>query len=249
MSMITQYNCNSILVVAAHVGDFVWRCGGTIAKYARQGVHVRVVTLSEGIRGEANDYWKRNDANTEDGKALRIREATAAAKCLLVDSFECWAVEDYPIELRKDHVEKLAHIIRGERPDIIITHDEKDRFNPDHGYTHDFVQKACACSSGKGFIDGLESGPRQIPIFCFEPHITEINGFFPMLYVDISDVFDLKCEAMNAFKSQPGMYDTYVCKAEMRGSEAAGRAGRKNCKYAEAFALATPIGASGGFVW
>ncbi|PWM21249.1 MAG: PIG-L domain-containing protein, partial [Oscillospiraceae bacterium] len=32
-----------MMVVAAHMGDFVWRCGGSIAKYAQEGNEVLVL--------------------------------------------------------------------------------------------------------------------------------------------------------------------------------------------------------------
>lgn len=45
-----------MLVVAAHIGDYLWRCGGSIAKYVAEGTEVKVIILSDGLRGEANDY-------------------------------------------------------------------------------------------------------------------------------------------------------------------------------------------------
>ena len=41
-----------VLVVSAHAADYVWRSGGTIAKYIKHGAEVHVVVLSFGIRGE-----------------------------------------------------------------------------------------------------------------------------------------------------------------------------------------------------
>ena len=41
-----------VLVVSAHAADYVWRAGGTIAKYIKHGAEVHVVVLSFGIRGE-----------------------------------------------------------------------------------------------------------------------------------------------------------------------------------------------------
>ena len=39
-----------VLVVSAHAADYVWRSGGTIAKYIKHGADVHVVVLSFGIR-------------------------------------------------------------------------------------------------------------------------------------------------------------------------------------------------------
>lgn len=38
------------LVISAHAGDFVWRCGGAIALHAERGYDVTVVCLSFGER-------------------------------------------------------------------------------------------------------------------------------------------------------------------------------------------------------
>ena len=48
-----------MMVIAAHIGDFVWRCGGAIAKNIQEGNAVRLVVLSDGIRGECNNYFKQ----------------------------------------------------------------------------------------------------------------------------------------------------------------------------------------------
>lgn len=86
-------------------------------------------------------------------------------------------------------------------------------------------------------------------IFGFEPHNTELCGFKPGIYVDITAQIEKKQAAMRVFQSQPSMYHAYMRKAEIRGSEAAARCGCKGCRYAEAFTLGGPIGASGRFVW
>lgn len=238
-----------ILVVAAHAGDYVWRCGGTIAKYAVEGSIVKIVVLSDGLRGEANSYWRSEGANEKEGSVQRRAESTEAAHILGVEDIEFWGLRDYPMEMDCSNIERLAHICREFRPDFIVTHDAYDAFNPDHNITSDLVRKSCATASGAGFRDGCATTKRQIPIFGFEPHLTEISGFRPTEYVDISETFQLKCQAMRVYASQPSMYETYVRKAETRGAEAAVRGGRSQCKYAEAFSIYQPIAASGRFVW
>ena len=71
-----------MLVVAAHIGDYLWRCGGSIAKYVAEGTDVKVIILSDGLRGEANDYWKREDATMEGAKEVRRSECLRAAEIL-----------------------------------------------------------------------------------------------------------------------------------------------------------------------
>ena len=239
----------AILVVAAHAGDFVWRCGGTIAKYTARGSRVRILILSDGLRGEANDYWKRECATEEEGRTLRRAEATKAADLLGTQDIVFYGLADYPIEIGTDMIEEIGHQIRAFRPDVILTHASFDAFNPDHNEVHAAVRKACAAASGAGFPDSNPVGPRQIPLFGFEPQMTEISEFEPSVYVDISDAFAVKEEAMYIFATQPGMFRTYVRKAETRGAEDALRGSRPGCRYAECFESYQPIGSSGDLVW
>lgn len=50
---------DKILVVSAHAMDYLWRCGGTIARYAGEGCQVKVVDLTYGENGESNPIWKK----------------------------------------------------------------------------------------------------------------------------------------------------------------------------------------------
>jgi 4-oxalomesaconate hydratase len=75
----------NLLVVSAHAADFVWRAGGTIAKYVKYGANVALVILSYGVRGESNDLWNVEGQTTDNvkksgGVRLRPREYILASK-------------------------------------------------------------------------------------------------------------------------------------------------------------------------
>ena len=86
-----------VLVVSAHAADYVWRSGGTIAKYIKHGAEVHVIVLSFGVRGESNDLWKKDGATYESVKAERFAETQAAAKILGIEHIEFWDLPDYPM--------------------------------------------------------------------------------------------------------------------------------------------------------
>jgi len=238
-----------MLVVAAHMGDFIWRCGGSIAKYSELGDEVHIVVLSYGSRGESKDYWEKGGGTIEECNRVRREEGEKAAQILGATSITFCEYEDYPMSIDKEGIENLATIFRKVRPDFILTHDkEDDVFNPDHNLTRQSVMTAYQTASGAGYIDGYEVSPRQTPIFGFEPHNTEICNFKPKVYIDISDVMDKKIEAMRVCQSQKGMCDQYIRKAEIRASQCATRGG-KSCAYSEAFSNFTPISEFGYFVW
>ncbi len=238
-----------MMVIAAHIGDFVWRCGGAIAKNIQEGNAVRLVVLSDGIRGECNNYFKQPGATLEAGKKQRLEEGKLAAARLGVTDFVFFDYSDYPLDLTAARIEQLAHCIREFRPDFIVTHDTWDAYNPDHDMTCDFAHKAYMCATGAGFQDGLKPVKRQVPFFGFEPHQTEACRFYPAQYVDITDVMDIKREAMKVYASQPSMYAHYVTKAELRASEVRYWSRRPDCKYAEAFATERPCTDSGNFTY
>lgn len=239
-----------MLVVAAHLGDFIWRSGGVIAKYAQAGHEVHVIVLTYGLRGESKEYWKRPGATLEDGMKVRREEGLEVAKILGVTGIEFCEYGDYPLQMTDERIEALAIRIRQIRPDFIITHDkEMDLYNPDHNLTSQAVMKAYSIASAYGaYYEGTQVAPRQTPIFGYEPHNTEACNFKPMIFIDISDVIDTKIAAMEAVKSQQGMTAQYVRKAEVRASQC-GIRGNKPCKYAEAFTMFGPIFTQEFFVW
>ena len=76
-------NVDRILVVSAHALDYLWRCGGTIARYAETGNDVKVIDLTCGERGESNAIWNKQPGITEEKVAgLRKMEAEHAASLL-----------------------------------------------------------------------------------------------------------------------------------------------------------------------
>lgn len=241
----------TMLVIAAHMGDFVWRSGGSIAKYAQEGHDVYVIVMSYGARGESKDYWKTPNANLEDCKKTRRREGEAAARILGVKQIIFYEYEDYPLSMDVARYERLATDIRRIRPDFILTHDrEDDVFNPDHNLVSRSVMQAYQIASGAGaFCEGEPVSPRQTPMFGFEPHNTEICNFKPWIYIDITEYFEKKAEAMAVCQSQKGMAVHYKRKAELRAAQCAGRGNNAGCKYAEAFSSYGPIAAYGYFVW
>ena len=55
-----------VMVFSAHALDFLWREGGMIARYVKEGCPVKVICASYGARGESNDIWKKNPGITEE---------------------------------------------------------------------------------------------------------------------------------------------------------------------------------------
>lgn len=237
-----------MLVVSAHPGDVLWRCSGAIAKHVQLGGEVDIVVVTFGTGGEANELLK-SGMSIAEAKALRTRDITHAAEILGVSRIELWDMQDYRFEITQDKIIKLAKFMRESKPDLILTHHGVDILNPDHGKMLEYVNMSLEVATGHGVeIEGTEPGLDRAPIFCFEPHDSESNGFVPNLFVDISDVIEIKKAAMATFELKKPLAESYVERARYRAVNARSF-GRKGCKYAEAYQAIYPIAQDGFFVY
>jgi 4-oxalomesaconate hydratase len=224
-----------MLVISAHAADYVWRAGGTIATYIEGGADVKVVVLSFGVRGESNDLWKGEGQTTEKVAIFRKTETLAAAGILGISDIEFWNFEDYPMELGRDRLDRLATTVRRFNPDLVLTHGPKDAFNPDHERVSAAVFEACVISNSAGAqYEGLPA-TRQMAIFGFEPHQSEISEFRPGTIIDISATFEKKKQAMACFKAQKHLIEYYTMRGEMRGNHARRISGNQTYTAAECF--------------
>lgn len=224
-----------MLVISAHAADYVWRSGGTIAKYIKEGAEVSVVCLSLGIRGESNDLWKQPGITHNEVGAIRRGETEAAARILGIADFELWNLEDYPIKVTSELEERLVVKIREVQPDLILTHDRFDIMNPDHNLVSDLVFRCSVMSNSNGVRIGETKTTKQMKIFGFEPHQTELSNYKPGSIIDITDTYEQKVEAMNCFKAQGHLIEYYKQRAFMRGNHARRLSGENSYKYAETF--------------
>jgi len=227
-----------LLVVGAHAADFVWRAGGAIAVTTAVGGTARVISLSYGERGESGELWKDPAQTLENVKRIRHEEAERAATALGAD-FRCLDLGDYPLDLDRIALERLADEIREFRPDAIVTHTDRDPFNPDHAAAFFAVERARALASGAGVPSGFETIPPP-DFYLFEPHQPELCNFTPNTFVDITSVIGRKQEAMAAMASQQYLQTYYGQRAEQRGNHARRASGSSSVKYAEAFQRVLP---------
>lgn len=230
----------NLLIVSAHAADFVWRGGGTIAKYVKYGANVTLVILSYGARGESNDLWKIKGQTVENVKAIRQGEIEEAAKCLGVKNYEIWDYQDYHMHINEERMGKLVRKIREVKPHYILSHGPTDAFNPDHESVYKYVFDASVLSTSSGVeLEGTTTA-KQAQLFGFEPHQSEISNFKPEIIIDITETFEQKQAAMNCFKAQPHLIEYYGLKAKLRGNHARRCSGNNDYKYAEAFSRSFP---------
>lgn len=228
-----------IIVVSAHAMDFLWRCSGAMAQYARQGAPVKVVCLSYGERGESNPVWKENPGITEqEVKQIKKVEAEKAAAILGVE-IEFMDFGDHPMESTRERIVALAEIIIDFKPTILLTHMLTDVLNPDHATASNIALSAIRCAHGYGVFPG-KTPCKQIKVFMFEPAQPDIQGFRPDTYIDITEVMELKEKAMACVGSQSYLPAFYIERASYRGGLARRHAEIGEIQHTEAYIRLNP---------
>jgi LmbE family N-acetylglucosaminyl deacetylase len=217
----------NILALGAHPDDVEFYCAGTLLKYKAQGDKIFIALTTSGNQG-SNQHESREEIAT-----IREREQLEAAKryealvrFLRYDDEE---LQDTP-ETRR----AVLNAMRWADPDVIFTHFPDDP-STDHGMTGKLVSEVLLSLPGK-LMRADEPPIDKKPSVFYWDTAAGIN-FLPEVYVDISEVMELKIEALAQHKSQyawMGVFEqdnlSNFCRTQFRfrGSQA-------GCKYAEGF--------------
>jgi 4-oxalomesaconate hydratase len=138
-----------------------------------------------------------------------------------------------------DALVAIADRIRAFAPDVVLTHTDRDPFNPDHAAAFLAVEKARALAAGAGVPSAFET-VEPPELLLFEPHQPELCNFVPTTFVDITPVIERKNAAMAEMKAQVYLVTYYSQRAEQRGNHARRSSGNAAIRYAEAFQRVTP---------
>ena len=186
-----------ILVIAAHPDDEVLGCGGTLVKSIKLGASVRVVFLGEGISARFPFGQYENDEFIAQSK-IRLQEAKKALKVIGVNDiyFGDRLAVQFDTLPHITLVKNIEEHINDFQPTIIFTHNSSE-VNIDHRLTYEAVEAACRPTNRKG----LPSEIYTFEIVCsgsfkFSPF------FLANVFVDISDVWDVKIEAWKCYDKE-----------------------------------------------
>jgi LmbE family N-acetylglucosaminyl deacetylase len=191
-----------VLVVGAHPDDPEFGCGGSIARWVREGRPVTYVVMTRGDKGS-------HDPEMTAERLMEIREAEqrAAAAALGVTDVRFLDCRDCEIVPTLALREQLVRIIREVRPGTVVTHDPtlilpREGFvnHPDHRATGTAVIDACFpvaelhLAFPEQLTDGLTTHKVTEILFWSTAEATH--------FVDISETIDQKIEALKEYKSQ-----------------------------------------------
>ncbi|MBN9170208.1 MAG: PIG-L family deacetylase, partial [Microbacterium sp.] len=200
---------NTLMVVSAHAGDFVWRAGGAIAAATMRGERAVVVCLSYGERGESASQWLAGKG-LDEIKAIRRAEAEAAASALGAE-IEFLDQGDYPLVESREAVAQLVDVYRRVQPSVVLTHPLADPYNGDHPAAARMAREARVLAQAIGVANADGSFPTKDEIigapsvYFFEPHQPEQSDFKPNVLLDITAAFPRKRAAMECLPAQKHM--------------------------------------------
>ncbi len=185
----TNHTKLDVLVFAAHPDDAELSCSGTIASLIAQGKKVGIVDLTKG------DLGSRGTVQTREA------EANEAAKILGITIRENLGFRDGFFTDDEAHQKEIIRMIRKYTPNILLINATEDR-HPDHEKAGILCKKA-AFLSGLKKIETFENGQPQKH---FRPeniyHYIQSQYVEPDFVVDISDFWQIKINAIRAFKTQ-----------------------------------------------
>ena len=143
----------------------------------------------------------RGELGTRGTPELRIEEANEAARIMGVAARENLGMADGFFQNDKEHQLKLVEYIRKYRPQVVIANAMEDR-HPDHGRAGKLISDSCFLA-GLSKIETMHNGEAQA---AWRPkrvyHMIQDCFLEPDFIVDISTTFDVKMEAIKAYKSQ-----------------------------------------------
>jgi bacillithiol biosynthesis deacetylase BshB1 len=220
-----------VLAIAAHRDDVEQTCGGTLLKMAQRGQRTGILDLTQGemgTRGTAED---------------RAREAADAARILRVSWRHALDIPDGRVENTWENRLKVAHVIREQRPRVVILPYWEGR-HPDHytastlGYEACFLAGLAKLDVSAASVDpgdspaSLTAGRRQdsrqdAGAAKLPPHrpfkiiyATLYYDVRPTFVVDITELFEMRFQALMAYTSQfsdqDAGKDLFPAQAEIR---------------------------------
>ncbi|RBW71125.1 PIG-L family deacetylase [Bacillus taeanensis] len=121
-----------IVAVFAHPDDETFICGGTLAHYAKQGVHITLICATKGEMGRR--MGNPPFVNRETMPMLREQELIAACRELGILDLKFLEIRDKMVEFEDENilVQRIFSILDEVRPQVLLTFHEKLGGHPDH---------------------------------------------------------------------------------------------------------------------
>ena len=202
-----KMNKPSILFIYAHPDDETVYSAGTIAKYAKQGANISLITATCGEKGRTSGECKQ--AELAD---VRRKELTEVTRKLGVNrtfmlNYPDGSLSEVPVP---EITAKIAEIIREVRPDVLITFDEDGaNGHRDHKAIHTYSTLAIARAKNKDEVQ-IKGEPYTVEVIYYTDISTEICSYLGLSYkhhdkvtiIDIQEFAKVKFDALKTHRTQ-----------------------------------------------
>lgn len=226
-------NNRIILGVGAHMDDLDFSCSGTIAKWVKEGAQAYYLILTDGSRGQ-------EDLNISSQQLTNTRQAEqrAAAGVLGIKDVFFGDFEDGNLVNNDDVRLFIVRFIRQIQPTTVITWDPTFVYDEKTGSINHPDHRNC----GQATLDAVypyARNSRSYPELLdegLEIHkVRELllrNSTKANFYVDITDTFETKLQALRCHISQFEDIESSLARVGARAKETGQEAG---FEYAEGF--------------
>jgi LmbE family N-acetylglucosaminyl deacetylase len=194
---------SSALVLFAHPDDAEFMCGGTIAKWTRDGCEVHYVVCTDGSAGS-----NEPGASRADVAPIREREQRAAAEVLGVTSVTFLGQTDGLLEVTPETRKLVTREVRRLRPEVIVAPDPS-RLWSGQGYVNHWDHKQAGLLALTAVMPDAPTRVmfQELEDEGIEPY--EVPNLWlvtnePDTYVDITDTIDTKIAALAQHVSEEG---------------------------------------------
>jgi LmbE family N-acetylglucosaminyl deacetylase len=221
-----------LLVVVAHPDDIVFGFAGTVATLTDAGTEVSYCLVTSGDAGGFDDGIPR-----EEMPLMREAEQREAAKRVGVTDLHFLRFPDGRVQPDLELRKAIARVIRQVRPDVVACQspergwDSIYRSHPDHIATGEATMCAVYPDARNPYAypelreeEGLEA--HSVPEVW-------VMGLEPARYIDVTDAFDVKLDALRAHVSQTGHMDDLEGRIREWMTGSAERAGFPEGRLAE----------------
>jgi bacillithiol biosynthesis deacetylase BshB1 len=229
-----------ILAIGVHPDDVELGCSGTILNELKLGKKVGILDLTQGELG------------TRGTIETRYTEAASAAFILGVQVRENLKMRDGFFQNDEKHKLALIAAIRKYQPEVVLANVLDDR-HPDHGRAGHMIADCCFLA-GLVKIETTDDNGRPQERWRPKMVLHYMQDWYhePDLLIDISDVFEQRMKAIEAYSTQfhtatsstegtqtyistPDFLDSIIARSRMLGK-------RIGVKYAEGFITEKKIG-------
>jgi LmbE family N-acetylglucosaminyl deacetylase len=182
-----------IIAFGAHPDDCEIQEGGSAAKWAAAGHHVKFVSCTNGDIG----HW--GQAGGPLAKR-RLAEVRACAKLLGIET-EVLDIHDGELMVTLENRKTICRLIREWKADVVISHRPND-YHPDHRYTGVLVMDAAYMVTVPYFCPDTPYLTKNPVFFFSEDGFRKPAPFTPDVVVAIDDVLGKKLDCMEILESQ-----------------------------------------------